>query len=84
MKLTDYRTMLYLPKEIYMKALLASKRQKKPLSALIREALAQYLSKPAKGDYLRSLRAGFGLWRGQEEDGVQYENRMRKQWDRRD
>jgi hypothetical protein len=80
MRLTDYRTMLYLPQDLYMRALQASKRQKKPLSVVIREALSRYLSHPEKGDTMRSLRAGFGLWRSRSGSGLQYENKMRRQW----
>jgi hypothetical protein len=80
MRLTDYRTMLYLPRDLYARALLASKRQKKPLAAIIREALNRYLVRPSEGDSLRSLRAGFGLWRNRSETGLQFENRLRHQW----
>lgn len=84
MRLTDYRTMLYLPQDLYARALLASKRQKKSMAAVIREALSHYLTHPAKGDSLRSLRAGFGLWRSRRETGLQFENRLRHQWKSRD
>ena len=80
MRLTDYRTMLYLPQDLHARALLASKRQKKSLAAVIREALSRYLSHPAERDSLRSLRAGFGLWRNRSETGLQFENRLRRQW----
>ena len=80
MRLTDYRTMLYLPQDLYSRALLASKRQKTSLAAVIREALNRYLARPSEGESLRSLRAGFGLWRGRQETGLQFENRLRRQW----
>ena len=80
MRLTDYRTMLYLPHELHARAVLASKRQKKSLAAVIREALSRYLDRPAEGDSLRSLRAGFGLWRSRRESGTQFEDRLRHQW----
>jgi predicted DNA-binding protein len=80
MRLTDYRTMLYLPQDLRARALRVSKRQKKSLAAVIREALRRYLDHPAEADSLRSLRAGFGLWRSRSETGLQFENRMRKQW----
>ena len=80
MRLTDYRTMLYMPQDLYLKALQASKRQRKSLAALVREALSRYLSQPSQGDYRRSLRAGFGLWRSRAGSGLHYENRIRQQW----
>lgn len=80
MRLTDYRTMLYLPQDLHARALMASKRQKKSMAAVIREALNRYLASPSEGDSLRSLRTGFGLWRRRRETGLQFENRLRSQW----
>ena len=57
MKLTEYRTMLYLPQALYAQTLLAAKRQKKSLAAVIREAIAQYLQHPPKGHYAKALKA---------------------------
>jgi len=84
MKLTEYRTMLYLPHALYAQALLAAKRQKKSLAAVIREAISQYLQNPSKGNYSKALHAGFGLWKDRSSGGVAYENRIRSQWKNRE
>ncbi len=84
MKLTEYRTMLYLPHALYAQTLLAAKRQKKSLAAVIRDALSHYLQNPPKGNYLKSLRVGFGLWKDRRGSGVDYENRLRSQWKNRE
>ena len=83
MKLTEYRTMLYLPYQLYQHSLLAARRQKKSLAALIREALQRYLSHPEKRDYLIALEAGFGLWKNKRINGRRYERRLRSEWAKR-
>jgi len=82
MKVTEYRTMLYLPNTLYKSSVAAAKKQKKSLAALIRDALALYLKESPKQDKWASLQAGFGLWKDRQTTGVEYENNMRAQWKR--
>ncbi len=83
MRLTDYRTMLYLPHHLYQQSVIAARRQKKSLAAIIREALQLYFKRPRQSDYLEALSAGFGLWKDRTFTGVGYQNKMRAQWKRR-
>ena len=47
-------------------------------AALIREAVAAYLDR--RGPRLAD-RVGFGVWREKPVDGLEYERRLREQWD---
>jgi hypothetical protein len=82
-RLTEYRTMLYLPQHLYQQSVLAARRRKESLAAFIREALYRHLKQPEKGDYHEALAAGFGLWRGRFGDGRRYERKLRSGWAKR-
>jgi len=83
MKVTEYRTMLYLPHQLYKSCAAVARKEKKSLAALIREALTVYLQRnSAKGKW-DSLQAGFGLWKDRDANGIEYENQLRSHWKRR-
>ncbi len=45
-------------------------------AALIREAITEYLAKHRRSD----AAAAFGLWGNADDDGVAYQNRLRREW----
>lgn len=83
MRLTEYRTMLYLPKALHAQIALAARRQKKSLAALIRSAIEHYIQHPAPDHYKSAIEAGLGLWKHHKESGLKYENRRRAEWNDR-
>ena len=47
-----------------------------PRAELLREAVEQYLERQAETTITNAL----GLWRGCEEDGVEYQRTLREEW----
>ncbi|WP_177220169.1 CopG family transcriptional regulator [Enterobacter sp. kpr-6] len=47
-----------------------------PRAELLREAIEQYLEKQAK----TTISDALGLWQGCEEDGVEFERKLREEW----
>ena len=60
-----------------------AKREGVSRAALIREAIAAFLAEKRKtGDTARD--AAFGPWADREEDGLDYQERLRSEWEGRD
>lgn len=55
-----------------------SRSRKAPRAELIRQAVAGYLEQNKAG-----LEDSFGLWKARREDGVAYQNRLRREWSER-
>jgi metal-responsive CopG/Arc/MetJ family transcriptional regulator len=71
------RTLVDLP-EGELKQLNALSRTRKTSRAeLIRQAVAGYLAQNRAG-----LDESFGMWKGRGVDGVEYQQRLRKEWER--
>lgn len=56
-----------------------------PMAYLVREAVAEYMAhgaqtKPKQADIRELVRLTAGTWKG--EDGLKYQLKMRKEWDR--
>ncbi|ADO50602.1 ribbon-helix-helix protein, CopG family [[Enterobacter] lignolyticus] len=47
-----------------------------PRAELLREAIEQYLDKQSS----TVIREALGLWGNQEEDGLEYERKLREEW----
>ena len=82
MRVTEYRTMLYLPRSLYLKSVRAAKGNKKSLAAYTRDALEAYLDHPEKKDFKLAIDAAFGIWKEQG-DTVAYVQELRRQWSKR-
>lgn len=75
------RTLIDLPREQIDALAKLGEVRGSSRAALVREAVAEYLSKHQPGDFAES----FGLWRadkrGELEDGVAYQERLRAEWE---
>ncbi|EHJ4138253.1 CopG family transcriptional regulator [Escherichia fergusonii] len=47
-----------------------------PRAELLREAVDQYLENQSK----TTISSAFGIWQGCEEDGVEYQRKLREEW----
>ena len=47
-----------------------------PRAELLREAIEQYLDQPSSS----VIRDALGLWGNQQEDGLEYERKLREEW----
>ena len=50
-------------------------------AATIRAAVADYLEEQRREERMAAIRDGFGLWRDRDIDGLEYQERMRAEWD---
>lgn len=80
MRVTEYRTMLYLPKSLYLQSVRTAKKRKTSLSALMRDALESYLNRPEAEEFKKAVENAFGLWKNRRTTGMQYENKIRAGW----
>lgn len=83
MKLTERRAMLYLPEDLYQRAMTAARRQRRSLAGLVREALKRYLRSPHPSDYANSIQFAFGIWKDKRLSGTRYEDKLRQAWKRK-
>ena len=51
-------------------------QQKKSRSAIIREAIRLYL----EGRVIDSDKAAFGVWKGKQAEGLEYQTKVRSEW----
>ena len=75
---SDMRTIVDLPDDQIAALKALAERNGLSRTELVRRAVAVYLEQrrvPA-GD------AAFGLWRKRDEDGLDYQERLRREWDR--
>ncbi|ECC1669462.1 ribbon-helix-helix protein, CopG family [Salmonella enterica subsp. salamae] len=54
------------------------KQRNLPRAELLREAVEQYLER--QGLSQNTISNALGLWQGCEEDGVEYERKLREEW----
>ncbi|EBS8366031.1 CopG family transcriptional regulator [Salmonella enterica] len=54
------------------------KQRNLPRAELLREAVEQYLER--QGLAQNTISNALGLWQGCEEDGVEYERKLREEW----
>ncbi|MGJ8634411.1 MAG: ribbon-helix-helix protein, CopG family [Luteolibacter sp.] len=73
------RTIIEVPDEMIRSLDLVSGSEKRSRAALIREAINDYLDKRA----VPTAEVAFGLWKDHREDGVEYQNKLRSEWERR-
>lgn len=85
-KMTEKRTMVYLPGDLYEKAKDAASRSGKSLSGLVRDALQKVVDPPmTKEEYRRDLHEAIARLKGVfKEDGLTYQRRMRAGWEERE
>lgn len=70
------RTIVDLPKEQVEPLRTLSKRLNLSRAELVRRAVGEYLQRHRTVP----IDAAFGLWKGRNEDGVAYQERLRSQW----
>ena len=73
------RTVIDVPDEIIQSLDQVSGVEKRSRASLIREALAEYL----KLKSVPPAEAAFGLWKEMPKEGVQYQNDLRDEWEKR-
>ena len=71
------RTIIEVPDEIIRNLDQISAQQKKSRAATIREAIQLYLDERKTA----SSEEAFGLWKETAEDGLQFQERIRSEWD---
>ncbi|EGB7048309.1 ribbon-helix-helix protein, CopG family [Salmonella enterica] len=49
-----------------------------PRAELLREAVEQYLERQDRAE--TTISKALGLWQGREEDGVEYQRKLREEW----
>ena len=73
------RTVIDVPDEIIQSLDRVSSAEHRSRAALIREAITQYLRMKA----VPSAESAFGIWKQEPTDGVEYQNRLRDEWEDR-
>ena len=74
------RTLVDIPEQDLEALNRMSKAENVSRAELVRRAIALYLT-PRKRDN-SGLREAFGLWKDRNEDALEYQERMRREWDR--
>lgn len=74
------RTLVGIPEQDLKLLTAISKTEKISRAELIRQAITAYLA-PRQQKW-SGVDAAFGLWADMEEDGMAYQERLRKEWDR--
>ncbi len=74
------RTLVDIPEEDLTLLNQLSKQENISRAELVRRAISAYLApRKRKGS---GLRDGFGIWADRKEDALEYQERMRREWDR--
>lgn len=76
------RTLVDLPQEQVDELDRLSKAERRSRAALIRAAIADYLKEHKRADRKAAFDAAFGSWADIGIDGLEYQERMRAEWDR--
>lgn len=71
------RTIIDLPDEQIEALRMLSTRENTSRAELVRRALAEFLSRRST----RHEDEAFGLWRARAKDGVEYQHRLRQEWE---
>lgn len=74
------RTLVDIPEQHLTLLNSISKSEKVSRAELIRRAIAAYVA-PRQRKW-SGIDAAFGLWADRQEDGLAYQERLRKEWDR--
>jgi metal-responsive CopG/Arc/MetJ family transcriptional regulator len=77
------RTLVNLPEKQIKVLNMLSKQRKVSRAQLVREAVATFIDTNSKAARKAALDAAFGLWKDREIDGLEYQKKMRAEWDRR-
>lgn len=72
------RTIVDLPEEQIEALKLLSEQSRLSRAELMRRAVAEYLQHHRVGD----TDSAFGVWRGRQRDGADYQHELRGEWDR--
>lgn len=59
-----------------------SRAERKSRAAVIRAAVADYVKEHDRSARRAAIEAGFGLWKDRGIDGLEYQERIRGEWDR--
>ncbi len=59
-----------------------SREEKRSRASVIRAAINDYLAEKDRLKRRAALEAGFGIWKDLGIDGLEYQERMRAEWDR--
>jgi hypothetical protein len=71
------RTLVDLPERELEQLTALSRSRKTSRAELIRQAVTGYLAQNRAG-----IEDSFGLWKGRDEDGRAYQERLREEWER--
>jgi metal-responsive CopG/Arc/MetJ family transcriptional regulator len=71
------RTLVDIPEDELVELNALSQARKVSRAELIRQAVAGFLAQNKAG-----LEDSFGLWKGRAVDGVDYQNKLRREWER--
>jgi metal-responsive CopG/Arc/MetJ family transcriptional regulator len=71
------RTLVDIPEDELEELNALSQARKVSRAELIRQAVAEFLAQNKAG-----LEDSFGLWKGRAVDGVDYQNKLRREWER--
>lgn len=71
------RTIIEIPDEVVKSLDLCRRQEQKSRAAVIREAIQHYLER--KDSKLPG--EAFGIWKRKAQDGVQYQNELRSEWE---
>ncbi|WP_233470912.1 MULTISPECIES: CopG family transcriptional regulator [Citrobacter] len=72
------RVLLDLPDDVIKRLDDFKKQRNLPRAELLREAVEQYLERQGLAE--NTLSNASGLWQGCEEDGIEYERKLREEW----
>ncbi len=75
------RTLIDLPDEQIAILAEMSREQKKSRAALVREGVNKLIDDYRQTRRLAAIDAAFGVWKDKVEDGVEYQRRLRAEWD---
>ena len=75
------RTLIDLPDDQISALAEIGRDEKKSRAALVREGVAKVIDDYKKKRQDAALDAVFGIWRDKVEDGVEYQRRLRAEWD---
>jgi len=74
------RILLDLSDEVIKRLDILKQQRNLPRAELLREAVEQYLEKQSQAEL--TISGALGIWQGCEEDGVEYERKLREEWQR--
>ncbi len=77
--MSPMRTVIDVPDKLVESLDRVSGAEQRPRAALIREAIAEFLSRKS----ISPAEAAFGLWQGRKTDGVKYQRDIRSEWESR-